>query len=63
MLAKLSLAMMATLVIQAEAIKLPPTAPPQKLNVVLCQTEAQAAALASNIGIGKTETIAVERRA
>jgi hypothetical protein len=58
MLANLSLAMMATLVIQAEVIKQPPTASPQKLNVVLCQTEAQAAALAANMGSGKTETIA-----
>ena len=58
MLANLSLAVMATLVIQAEAIKQPPTAPPQKLNVVLCQTEAQATALAANISAGNTETIA-----
>jgi hypothetical protein len=56
MLANLSLALMATLVIQA--IKQPPTAPPQKLNVVLCQTEAQASALAASISAGNTETIA-----
>ena len=58
MLMKLSLAAMAALVVQAEAIKQPPTAPPQKLNVVLCQTEAQAKALAASMGAGRTETIA-----
>ncbi len=57
MLTKLSLAVMATLLVEAEAIKQPPTAPPQKMNVVLCQTEAQAAALAAGIGSGRTETI------
>lgn len=59
MFAKLSLAMMATLAVQAEAIKQPPTAPPQRLAVVLCQTEAQAVALAAAIGAGNTETISV----
>jgi hypothetical protein len=49
---------MAALVVQAEAVKQPPTAPPQKLNAFLCQTEAQAAALAAGISAGKTETIA-----
>ena len=59
MLTKLLLAAVAGLVLKAEAVKQPPTAPPQKLNVILCKTEAQAIALASRLANGKTETIAV----
>jgi predicted transporter len=59
MLTKLLLAAMAGLVLQAKAVKQPPTAPPQKLNAILCQTEAQAIALVSRVADGKTETIAV----
>lgn len=51
MLTKLTLAAMAGLLLQVEAVKQPPTAPPQKLNAILCQTQAQAT--------GKTETIAI----
>jgi hypothetical protein len=47
MLANLSLAVMASLAVQAEAIKQPPTAPPQ-LDAALCQAEALAGSLALN---------------
>jgi hypothetical protein len=40
-------------------VKQPPTAPPQKLNAVLCKSEAQAIALATSMASGKTEPIAV----
>ena len=46
MLGNLSLAVMAGLAVQAEAIKQLPTAPPQKLDVDLCHIEALAASLA-----------------
>src|SRR5665809_100626 len=55
MLTKLTLAAMAGLFLQVEAVKQPPTAPPQKLNAILCQTEAQAIALAAAQSAGKTE--------
>jgi len=59
MLTKLTLAAMAGLLLQVEAVKQPPTAPPQKLNAILCQTEAQAIALAAAKSAGKTEPIAI----
>jgi len=40
----LTLAVMASLRLPVQAVKQPPTAPPQKLNAVLCQSEAQAIA-------------------
>jgi hypothetical protein len=55
----LTLAVMASLLLPVQALKQPPTAPPQKLNAVLCQSEAQAIALASGMASGRTETIAV----
>lgn len=55
----LILAMTASLFLQVQAVKQPPTAPPQKLNAVLCETEAQAIALARNMAAGQTEPIAV----
>lgn len=59
MLTKLTLAAMAGLLPQVEAVKQPPTAPPQKLNAILCQTEAQAIALAAAKSAGMTEPIAI----
>jgi hypothetical protein len=59
MLIELTLAAMAGLMIQVEAVRQPPTAPPQKLTATLCKTEAQAVALAASLAAGKTETIAV----
>jgi len=59
MLTKLTLAAMAGLLLQVEAVKQPPTAPPQKLNAILCQTEAQAIALVAAKSAGKTEPIAI----
>jgi len=59
MLTKLTLAAKAGLLLQVEAVKQPPTAPPQKLNAILCQTEAQAIALAAAKSAGKTEPIAI----
>lgn len=59
MLTKLTLAAMAGLLLQVEAVKQPPTAPPQKLNAILCQTEAQAIALVAATSAGKTEPIAI----
>ena len=55
----LTLAVMASLLLPVQAVKQPPTAPPQKLNAVLCQSEAQAIALAQSMASGRTETIAV----
>jgi hypothetical protein len=55
----LTLAVMASLLLPVQAVKQPPTAPPHKLNAVLCQSEAQAIALADTMSAGKTETIAV----
>jgi hypothetical protein len=45
------------LLVQAEAET--PRAAPQKINAILCQTEAQATQLASSLASGKTEPIAV----
>jgi len=50
MLTTLTLAVMASLLLPVQAVKQPPTAPPQKLNAVLCQSEAQAIALAEVCG-------------
>lgn len=55
----LTLSVKASLLLPVQAVKQPPTAPPHKLNAVLCKTEAQAVALAQNMASGKTETIAV----
>lgn len=55
----LTLAVMASLLLPVQAVKQPPTAPPHKLNAVLCKTEAQAVALAKSVAAGKTQTIAV----
>jgi hypothetical protein len=65
MLNKLTLAMTVSLLLSAEASaeekRQPPTAPPQKLNAVLCKTEVQAIALAAELSSGKTEPIAIDR--
>jgi hypothetical protein len=55
----LILAVMASLLLPVQAVKQPPTAPPHKFNSVLCQSEAQAIALADAMAAGKTEPIAV----
>jgi hypothetical protein len=55
----MTLAVMASLFLPVQAVKQPPTAPPHKYNAVLCETEAQAVALARTVAAGKTETIAV----
>jgi hypothetical protein len=55
----LTLALMASLILPVQAVRQPPTAPPHKLNAVLCKTEAQAVALADTMAGGKTKTIAV----
>lgn len=55
----MTLAIMASLFLPVQAVKQPPTAPPHKYNAVLCETEAQAVALARTMAAGKTETIAV----
>ncbi len=60
MLTNLTLAMMAGLLLPAQAIKQPPTAPPQKLNAILCSTEAQAISYASSMAAGKTEPMAID---
>jgi hypothetical protein len=58
MLTKLILAGIASLLFAAEiAAQVPAT--PQKLNAILCQTEDQAIALASSLGAGRTEPIAI----
>lgn len=63
MLKKLTLALTASLLLSAQATaqetKQPPTAPPQKLNAILCKTEAQAIAFASGLANGRTEPIAI----
>ena len=65
MLKKLTLALTASLLLSAQATaqekKQPPTAPPQKINVTLCKTEAQAISLASSIADGQTEPMAIDR--
>ena len=50
----LTRAVRASLLLPVQAVKQPPTAPPHKLNAVLCKSEAQAIALA-----GRAEPIAV----
>jgi len=57
---KLTLAATASLLLQVEAVKQPPTAPPQKLSAILCKTESQAIALAAAKSNGKTEPIAID---
>ena len=63
MLHKLTLALTVSLILSAQATaeekKQPPTAPPQKLNAILCKTEAQAIAFASGLANGRTEPIAI----
>jgi hypothetical protein len=65
MLNKLTLALTVSLLLSAQATaqekKQPPTAPPQKLNAVLCKTEAQAIAFASGMTNGRTEPMAIDR--
>jgi hypothetical protein len=65
MLKTLTLALTVSLLLSAQATaqetRQPPTAPPQKLNAVLCKTEAQAIALASELAAGATEPIAIDR--
>ena len=56
---KLTLAVMASLVLPAAALAQGPAAAPQKLNAVLCKTEAQAIAFASSMAGGQTEPMAV----
>ena len=51
----LTLAVMASLFVPVQAVRQPPTAPPQKLNAVLCKSEVQAIALARSMASGKTE--------
>lgn len=62
---KLTLALTVSLLLAAQAPaqekRQPPTAPPQKLNTVLCKTEAQAIALAAELSGGKTEPIAINQ--
>lgn len=65
MLKKLTLALTASLLLSAQATaeekKQPPTAPPQKINVTLCKTEAQAISFASSMADGQTEPMAIDR--
>jgi hypothetical protein len=65
MLNKLTLALTASLLLSAQATaqekKQPPTAPPQKLNAILCKTEIQPIALASGMANGRTEPMAIDR--
>ena len=65
MLKKLTLALTASLLLSAQATaqetKQPPTAPPQKLNAILCKTEAQAISFASSMADGRTEPMAIDR--
>ena len=65
MLTKLTLALTVSLLLAAQTPaqekRQPPTAPPQKLNAVLCKTEAQAIALAAELSDGKTEPIAINQ--
>jgi hypothetical protein len=59
MLTQLTLAAIAGLLLHVEAVKQPPTAPPQKVNVILGKTAAQAVAFAAAKSAGKTEPIFV----
>ena len=56
---KLTLAVMASLVLPAAALAQGPEVAPEKLNAVLCKTEAQAIAFASSMAGGQTEPMAV----
>ena len=56
---KLTLAVMASLVLPAAAMAQDQAVAPQKLNAVLCKTEAQAIAFASSMAGGQTEPMAV----
>ena len=56
---KLTLAVMASLVLPTAAMAQVQVVAPQKLNAVLCKTEAQAIALASSMAGGQTEPMAV----
>jgi long-subunit acyl-CoA synthetase (AMP-forming) len=56
---KLILAALACLMLSAQAFGQAPKVTPRKLNAILCQTEAQAIAVATNMAAGKTEPIAV----
>jgi hypothetical protein len=57
--ARLSLALIVSLMLSARAVGQPPRATPQKLNAILCETEDQAIAIATSMAAGKTEPIAV----
>jgi hypothetical protein len=59
MLTKLSLAAIASMMLSAQAVGQPPTATPQKLNAILCETEDEAIAIATSMASGKTEPIAI----
>jgi hypothetical protein len=59
MLTKITLAATASLLLSAQAVQSAPTAAPQKLNAILCKTEAQAIAFASSMAGGKTEPMAI----
>jgi hypothetical protein len=59
MLIRSSLAVMACLMLSAQAVGQVPKAAPQKLNAILCQTESQAIAIATSMAAGKTEPIAI----
>ena len=59
MLTKITLAATASLLLSAQAVQSAPTAAPQKLNAILCKTEAQAIAFASSVANGKTEPMAI----
>jgi hypothetical protein len=59
MLTRLSLAVMACLMLSAHAVGQVPKAASQKLNAILCQTESQAIAIATSMAAGKTEPIAI----
>jgi hypothetical protein len=56
---KLTLAVMASLLLPATAMGQGQDAAPRKLNAILCQTEAQAIAFASSMAGGQTEPMAV----
>jgi hypothetical protein len=59
MLTKITLAATASLLLSAQAVQSATPAPPQKLNAILCKTEAQAIAFASSVANGKTEPMAI----
>jgi hypothetical protein len=57
---KLTLAVMACLLLPLKAVAQSPATPPQKLNAILCQTEVQAVAFASSMAGGETEPMAID---